>query len=98
MCLDTHMAGAFEASGSIFLGIVCRNYFYLPFFGTIAAREGETIEGSRTTRNRPYPVLKCSSTYSVLVCTRRAAPKKKLKNAKVGRSETNQSGKSRTFP
>ena len=23
-------------------------------------REGETIEGSRTTRNRPYPVLKCS--------------------------------------
>jgi len=25
-------------------------------------REGETIEGSRTTRNRPYPVLKCSST------------------------------------
>ena len=27
------------------------------------AREGETIEGSRTMRNRPpYPVLKCSST------------------------------------
>ena len=25
------------------------------------AREGETIEGSRTMRNRPYPVLKCSS-------------------------------------
>ena len=24
-------------------------------------REGETIEGSRTMRNRPYPVLKCSS-------------------------------------
>jgi len=24
------------------------------------AREGETIEGSRTMRNRPYPVLKCS--------------------------------------
>ena len=24
-------------------------------------REGETIEGSRTTRNRPYPVLKCST-------------------------------------
>ena len=24
-------------------------------------REGETIEGSHTTRNRPYPVLKCSS-------------------------------------
>ena len=23
-------------------------------------RVGETIEGSRTTRNRPYPVLKCS--------------------------------------
>ena len=23
-------------------------------------REGETIEGSRTMRNRPYPVLKCS--------------------------------------
>ena len=23
-------------------------------------REGETVEGSRTTRNRPYPVLKCS--------------------------------------
>ena len=22
-------------------------------------REGETIEGSRTMRNRPYPVLKC---------------------------------------
>ena len=26
----------------------------------IPVREGETIEGSRTTRNRPYPVLKCS--------------------------------------
>ena len=26
-------------------------------------REGETIEGSRTMRNRPYPVLKCSSTH-----------------------------------
>ena len=25
---------------------------------TIPVREGETIEGSRTTRNRPYPVLK----------------------------------------
>ena len=25
-------------------------------------REGETIEGSRTMRNRPYQVLKCSST------------------------------------
>ena len=24
-------------------------------------REGETIEGSRTMRNRPYQVLKCSS-------------------------------------
>ena len=24
-------------------------------------RVGETIEGSRTMRNRPYPVLKCSS-------------------------------------
>ena len=24
-------------------------------------REGETIEGSRTMRKRPYPVLKCSS-------------------------------------
>ena len=24
-------------------------------------REGETIEGSRTMRNRPYPVLKCST-------------------------------------
>ena len=23
-------------------------------------REGETVEGSRTMRNRPYPVLKCS--------------------------------------
>ena len=27
-------------------------------------RVGETIEGSRTMRNRPYPVLKCSSKYS----------------------------------
>jgi len=26
-----------------------------------SVREGETIEGSRTMRNRPYPVLKCSS-------------------------------------
>ena len=26
----------------------------------IPVREGETIEGSRTMRNRPYPVLKCS--------------------------------------
>ena len=25
-------------------------------------REGETIEGSRTMRNRPYQVLKCSTT------------------------------------
>ena len=29
--------------------------------GLLPAREGETIEGSRTMRNRPYPVLKCSS-------------------------------------
>ena len=29
------------------------------------AREGETIEGSRTTRNRPYPVLKCSRSNSI---------------------------------
>ena len=28
---------------------------------TTPVREGETIEGSRTMRNRPYPVLKCSS-------------------------------------
>ena len=28
-------------------------------------REGETIEGSRTMRNRPYPVLKCSMLRSV---------------------------------
>ena len=27
-------------------------------------RVDETIEGSRTMRNRPYPVLKCSSTYT----------------------------------
>ena len=26
----------------------------------VLARQGETIEGSRTMRNRPYPVLKCS--------------------------------------
>ena len=26
-------------------------------------REGETIEGSRTMRNRPYQVLKCSIQY-----------------------------------
>ena len=26
-------------------------------------REGETIEGSRTRRNRPYPVLKCSKEF-----------------------------------
>ena len=30
----------------------------------IPVREGETIEGSRTMRNRPYPVLKCSSRVS----------------------------------
>ena len=29
-------------------------------------REGETIEGSRTMRNRPYPVLKCSSDVEAL--------------------------------
>ena len=28
---------------------------------TTPVRVGETIEGSRTMRNRPYPVLKCSS-------------------------------------
>ena len=33
------------------------------------AREGETIEGSRTMRNRPYPVLKCSS--NSYMCTGR---------------------------
>ena len=33
-------------------------------------REGETIEGSRTTRNRPYPVLKCSRvTANLEMCT-----------------------------
>ena len=34
--------------------------YTLPQMNT-PAREGETIEGSRTMRNRPYPVLKCSS-------------------------------------
>ena len=28
-------------------------------------RVGETIEGSRTMRNRPYPVLKCSQALQV---------------------------------
>ena len=27
---------------------------------TLTVREGETVEGSRTMRNRPYQVLKCS--------------------------------------
>ena len=39
----------------------------------IPVREGETIEGSRTTRNRPYPVLKCSSpsiTHTLMLCVR----------------------------
>ena len=40
------------------------------------AREGETIEGSRTTRNRPYPVLKCSRCYN------------ELKHSRSGRSPT----------
>ena len=33
------------------------------------AREGETIEGSRTMRNRPYPVLKCGATIFLLLVT-----------------------------
>ena len=39
----------------------------------IPVREGETIEGSRTMRNRPYPVLKCSSQHEfarVVKCNR----------------------------
>ena len=34
-------------------------------------REGETIEGSRTMRNRPYPVLKCSSLTKQLFLSQR---------------------------
>ena len=30
-------------------------------------REGETIEGSRTMRNRPYPVLKCSRNFQITI-------------------------------
>ena len=36
--------------------------FPISYMNTAARpREGETIEGSRTMRNRPYPELKCSS-------------------------------------
>ena len=42
-------------------------------------REGETIEGSRTMRNRPYPVLKCSSAHQVLYsCAKRQAQRRAL--------------------
>ena len=34
---------------------------------TTPVREGETIEGSRTMRNRPYPVLKCSSNWCIML-------------------------------
>jgi len=36
---------------------------------TSEGREGETIEGSRTMRNRPYPVLKCSNDAGELCCS-----------------------------
>ena len=39
---------------------VCTVFVMTPPMNT-PVREGETIEGSRTMRNRPYPVLKCSS-------------------------------------
>ena len=32
-------------------------------------REGETIEGSRTTRNRPYPAFKCSTNPAIFLRT-----------------------------
>ena len=37
-------------------------------------REGETIEGSRTMRNRPYPVLKCSTRLEHCLNTHKQAP------------------------
>ena len=65
----THTGGRFRgASGSIFLAIVCGNYFAV--CGTIAST----------------------------CCTRRAAPKKFLKNAKSWALRDDQSGKSRTLP
>ena len=49
--------------------------------------------GSRTVRNRPYPVLKCSLKCSIKYFrTRRTAPKKKRKVLK-----DDQSGESRTL-
>ena len=38
---------------------VQQNVFSLNNTMNTPVREGETIEGSRTMRNRPYPVLKC---------------------------------------
>ena len=39
--------------------LLCTVFVMTPPMNT-PVREGETIEGSRTMRNRPYPVLKCS--------------------------------------
>ena len=65
----THTGGRFRgASGSIFLAIVCGNYFAVC-----------------CTRGARGP-------------TRRAAPKKILKNAKSWALRDDQSGKSRTLP
>ena len=51
-------------------------------------REGEPIEGSRTMRNRPYPVLKCSkSEYRAKTTERRTKNVgSSLANVKHGRS------------
>ena len=47
------------ASASVHLDVLYRVCYDPPPMNT-PVREGETIDGSRTMRNRPYQVLKCS--------------------------------------
>ena len=49
-------------------------YVYDPPPMKTPVREGETIEGSRTMRNRPYPVLKCSSAQELHTLKKEGSP------------------------
>ena len=59
-------------------------------------RVGETIEGSRTMRNRPYPVLKCSSAMALDLCERWRAEQERCRRVHAAQRLSRDPGPSRS--
>ena len=61
-------------------------------------REGETIEGSRTMRNRPYPVLKCSSAQVRVVAEPASVRRRRALRAGARRTTPLAAGRRHSLP